>query len=86
MVENNLTNTQGLPVQQQENAVNPNIRGNDDQHHDNSTMRHPYFSFADIETRDLWGAILVRQHTVPRIVGGKIAITINEEEYSKSLQ
>lgn len=50
-----------------------------------NSSQHPYFSFADIIAGDFSGAIHLRQHTQPKIVGGKVAIVINEEEYVKSL-
>lgn len=44
-----------------------------------------YLNFVEIVSRDLRGVIPPRQRTQFKLVGGKIAITINEEEYSRSL-
>lgn len=39
---------------------------------------HPYTSFADIVSGDIRGAIPLRPQTLPKVVGGKLAIVIKE--------
>lgn len=50
-----------------------------------SKQQHPYRIFASIVSRDMHGAIPLRQRTTPKIVGGKLAIAIKEDEYVKGL-
>lgn len=46
---------------------------------------HLTLSFAYMVTSELRGVIPIQQSNAPRVVGGKLSITINKEEYKKSL-
>lgn len=48
-------------------------------------IAHPALSFAAVVSGDMRGAIPLRQRTLPRIVGGKVAISISEDEYARSI-
>lgn len=52
---------------------------------EDASAQHPYRSFANIVSGDYSGAIPLHQRTIPRSVGGKIAITIREDKYEQGL-
>lgn len=46
---------------------------------------HPCQTFANVVAGNFCGTLPIRQYSDPRIVGVKIAITIDEKEYKQSL-
>lgn len=61
-------------------AVNVTANPNSYRVEAGSDTPHQYLSFMDVVSGDMTEAIPLHQRTVPKIVGGKVAIAIDETE------
>lgn len=71
--------------EQQQQARDQNANTQEEGFMEVETHANPTRTFTQVISRELLRAITIREWATPRIMGGNIAITIEEDEYNKGL-